>query len=168
MEIAHDLRHAAARMLKAPGLPLGAVLAIGIGLGGAVAVFRVIDVALFSPLELQQANGVFVVTERRASGEVFERISPDELNVLRSPDSPFESVAAVTTDTVTMTAPGDALLAAPRLGGMLMLVNPRDPSIVGIAVGLLSTVALLAVFPLANRIAIAPHAFFATGGDRRV
>lgn len=129
MEIAHDLRHAAARMLKAPGLPLGAVLAIGIGLGGAVAVFRVIDVALFSPLELQQANGVFVVTERRASGEVFERISPDELNVLRSPDSPFESVAAVTTDTVTMTAPGDAQevrvgLVTPALF-QLFRVQPR-------------------------------------------
>ena len=129
MEIAHDLRHAAARMVKAPGLPLGAVLAIGIGLGGAVAVFRVIDVALFSPLELQQANGVFVVTERRASGEVFERISPDELNVLRSPDSPFESVAAVTTDTVAMTAPGDAQevrvgLVTPALF-QLFRVQPR-------------------------------------------
>jgi putative ABC transport system permease protein len=129
MEIAHELRHAAARMLKAPGLPLGAVLAIGIGLGGAVAVFRVIDVALFSPLELQQANGVFVVTERRASGEVFERISPDELSGLRSPDSPFESVAAVTTDTVTMTAPGEATevrigLVAPALF-QLFRVRPR-------------------------------------------
>ena len=129
MEIAHELRRAAARMLEAPGLPLGAVLAIGIGLGGAVAVVRVIDVALFSPLELQQAGGVFVVTERRASGEVSERISPDELNVLRSPDSPFESIAAVTTDTVTMTGLGDAQevrvsLATPALF-QLFRVQPR-------------------------------------------
>jgi putative ABC transport system permease protein len=59
-------------------------------------------------------------------------------------------------------------LAAPRLGGMLMLVNPRDPSVVASAVGLLSTVALLAVVPLANRIVVEPHVFFATGGDRQV
>jgi putative ABC transport system permease protein len=109
MGMTRHLRSATKRFVRYPLLTIGAVLAISIGLGGAIGVVRIIDAALFAPLELHQADRVMVVSERRASGETFNSIAPDELQQLTSSEGPFASVATVTTEDATFTSRGGAI-----------------------------------------------------------
>ena len=152
MEIADELRHAVARMLKAPGLPLGAVLAIGIGLGGAVAVFRVLGLVRWRVSQRSRELALRVALGA-TPGMVRRLLLTTEMSWV---------LAGMVTGAVFV------FVAAPRLGPMLIFVNPRDPAILACVVAVLTAVALLAVFAHANRIAIGLNAFVASPGDRMI
>ena len=107
MDLTRDIRQAAIRLLEAPALPLGAILAISIGLGGAIGIFRVIDASVVQPLELRDADDIFVVSERRPNGGTYTTISPDEFAQLSSHEAPLRATAVLTTEEVTLTSPGD-------------------------------------------------------------
>lgn len=107
MELARDIRHATRRLFRRPILPIGAVLAMSIGLGGAIAVLRVIDAALVAPLEFRNGDSVLVLSESRAVGNPVNTVSADELQQLASADAPLMATAFFTVEEATMTSPGE-------------------------------------------------------------
>ena len=62
--IAQDLRYAARSLRRAPGVSVGAMLVLGLGLGAATTIFSLVDAALLRPLPFHDADRLVKIFER--------------------------------------------------------------------------------------------------------
>jgi macrolide transport system ATP-binding/permease protein len=89
-----DIRFASRQLWKSPGFAITAMLALALGIGGAIAIFGFVDSALIRPLPYSNPSrlvGVFKTSP--LGGEELGYSYPDYLDMVRS-NSVFTSVAA--------------------------------------------------------------------------
>src|SRR6266571_7082939 len=103
----NDLRHATRRLLRSPGFTALAVLTVGLGVGATTVMFSTVHGVLLKPLSYPEPDRLVMI--RGAT-----RAQPGRPGVISYPDyrdwrdesRSFETIAALRTADVTLTAPG--------------------------------------------------------------
>jgi putative ABC transport system permease protein len=105
--ILQDLRYAVRMLAKSPGFTAVAVLTLALGIGANTAIFSFVNAALLRPLPYASPDRLFTIGEARQQMEELERnTSYPDLQDWQRTTKTFESLAAYTPDTVSMTGAG--------------------------------------------------------------
>ncbi len=111
-----EMRHAARRLSKSPGLALTAVLMLALGIGAATSVFSVLDAVLLRPLPFRDPERLVLIKEN--VNKLSDRLNlpaPDVLTFARHSKA-FEQVGGFERDEVELSGPGEPVrLASARL-----------------------------------------------------
>ena len=76
-----DLRSAFRQLRRRPGVTLVAVIALAIGIGGATAIFSVLDATLLRPLPYPAPEALVRVWQTTPAGDDFSASEPDFLDL---------------------------------------------------------------------------------------
>jgi putative ABC transport system permease protein len=94
-EAVHDVRHGLRMLWKAPSFTASAVLILGVGLGGTVAIVTLLDTLLFRPLPYAGADRVVTIwTRTTAQPGEREDVAPADFLDWRDRSQSFSAVAA--------------------------------------------------------------------------
>jgi putative ABC transport system permease protein len=127
-DLAQDTRIALRSFAKQPGFVLAAVATLGIGIGGSVAMFGVLDASLFRSLPYPESDELVLGRVTR-SGEVGSIVSGRDWIDYRAEAESFTGLAAVTPFGISRTAQGEG--DAHRVRSMF--VSPEIFSTLGVA-----------------------------------
>ncbi len=103
-DVAQDLRHAFASLLRQPGFAAAAILTLALGIGANSAIFALVDATLLRPLPLPTPDRLVTITGQTSTSLSGGRVSPNDLRDFRDRSRGFEHVAAF----------------MPNVGGMVM------------------------------------------------
>ena len=101
-----DLRSALRQLRRRPGVTLVAVLALAIGIGGATAIFSVLDATLLRPLPYPGPEALVRIWQTTPAGEDFAASEPDFLD-LQARNRTFAAMAAMRTVHPSLTGEGE-------------------------------------------------------------
>jgi len=164
-DFGRDLQYAKRTLLRSPGFTLAAVLTLGIAVGGAAAVFSLLDAVVLQPLPFPAADRLVLLYEENArAGFARDAVRPRSYAAWAGENEVLESVAAVAGYSVVLSWRGrperitarrvtasffDVLRSEPALGRIFRADEDR---------------------PGAERVAIISHGFWQRrfGGDSTV
>ncbi len=113
-QIFQDIRFALRQLAKSPGFTAVAILTLALGIGSCTAIFSVINRVLLNPLDLPGAERIVVVRESHAPElPDFPASAPNFLDWQKQAKS-FESMAAFTFATPSLTGVGEPQQLAAR------------------------------------------------------
>ena len=96
-DFGRDLQYAKRTLLNSPGFTLAAVLTLGIAVGGATAVFSLLDAVLLRPLPFPSADRLVLLYEENSrAGFVRDAVRPRTYAAWARENEVLDSVAAVT------------------------------------------------------------------------
>jgi predicted permease len=99
-----DLQYAKRTLLRSPGFTLAAVLTLGIAVGGATAVFSLLDAVLLQPLPFPAADRLVLLYEENSrAGFARDAVRPRTYAGWAGDNEVLESVAAVADYSVVLT-----------------------------------------------------------------
>ena len=140
--VRHALGDAKRSVLGAPGTSAFIVLVLALGIGAATVTFSVVDTVVFRPLPFGDPSGLVVVEARDSrSSSSSPALTPMQFAALRNRLETLESLAAVTTERLTLEGEGEparvssarvtaslfaALRVAPLLGQVFTSANEAD------------------------------------------
>jgi len=102
-----DALHATRSLRRSPGFTLAVVLTMALGIGGAGAVFSLVDAVLLRPLPYRDAARLVLIWEDDAKqGFPRNEVTPGDYALLASHEEVFESIAAVAGHSVTLSGNG--------------------------------------------------------------
>lgn len=127
-DLVQDTRIALRSFAKQPGFVITAVATLGIGIGGSVAMFGVLEASLFQSLPYPASDELLLGRVTR-SGEVGRAVSGRDWIDYRAEAESFSSLAAVTSFDISRTVQGDG--DAHRVRSMF--VSPEIFSTLGVA-----------------------------------
>jgi len=123
-----DLRSALRQFRSRPGTTLLAVLALSAGIGGATAIFSVVDATLLRPLPYPRASELVRIWERRPEGGDFPSAEPTFLD-FRDRTRVFDVVAAMRIEHLNLTGAGEpARLDAAAVSASLLPMLGAEPT----------------------------------------
>ena len=123
-----DLRSALRQFSSRPGTTLLAVLALSAGIGGATAIFSVVDATLLRPLPYPRASELVRIWERRPEGGDFPTAEPTYLD-FRDRTRVFDVVAAMRIEHLNLTGAGEpARLDAAAVSASLLPMLGAEPT----------------------------------------
>jgi putative ABC transport system permease protein len=106
--VIQDLRYGARMLAKNPGFTLVAIVTLALGIGANTAIFSVVNTVLLRPLPYKDAGRLMTVWEyNRPRGLNTDQVSPLDFADWRSQNHAFESMAASTDVTYTLTGAGE-------------------------------------------------------------
>ena len=95
-DVARDLQYAKRTLLRSPGFTVAAVLTLGIAVGGATAVFSLLDAVLLRPLPFPDADHLVLLYEENSrAGFARDAVRPRTYAAWKGQNEVLESVAAV-------------------------------------------------------------------------
>jgi putative ABC transport system permease protein len=95
-DFARDLQYAKRTLLRSPGFTIAAVLTLGIAVGGATAVFSLLDAVLLQPLPFPAADRLVLLYEENArAGFARDAVRPRTYAAWAGQNEVLQSVAAV-------------------------------------------------------------------------
>lgn len=127
-DLVQDTRVALRSFAKQPGFVFTAVATLGIGIGGSVAMFGVLDASLFQSLPYTDSEALVLGRVTR-SGEVGRTVSGRDWIDYRAETQSFSSLAAITPFRISRTAQGDGDAHRVRA----MYVSPETFSTLGVS-----------------------------------
>ncbi|HEU4630879.1 MAG TPA: ABC transporter permease [Gemmatimonadaceae bacterium] len=101
-----DLRNALRQLRRRPGVTLVAVLALAVGIGGATAIFSVLDATLLRPLPYPRPDALVRIWPTSAAGEDFSASEPEFLD-LQARNRTFAAMAAMRPAHPSLTGEGE-------------------------------------------------------------
>jgi predicted permease len=101
-----DLRSALRQLRRRPGVTLVAVIALAIGIGGATAIFSVLDATLLRPLPYPRPEALVRVWQTTPAGDDFSASEPDFLD-LQARTRTFAAMAAMRAVHPSLTGEGE-------------------------------------------------------------
>lgn len=136
-----DARYAARSLFRRPSLAILAILTLGLGIGGATAVFTVVETVLLRPLPFGSPERLVRIWEMTREGDRFSFSAPNYLD-LRAQSRTLESIAAYSeiaartvvdgggepqriTAVPVSASFGEALGVAPQIGRMFSAAAER-------------------------------------------
>jgi predicted permease len=160
-----DLEYALRTLLRSPGFTLAAVLTLGVAVGGATAVFSLLDAVLLRPLPFPHAERLVLLYEENSrAGFARDAVRPRTYAAWTEQNEVLESVAAVADYSPVLTWRGQPeRITARRATASFFTVLQSEP-------------ALGRVFradedrPAGERVAVISHGFWQRrfGGDTAV
>src|SRR5262245_7618051 len=128
-ELAQDLRYGARTLVRVPGFTTVAVLTLALGIGANSAIFSFVDAVLLKPLPYRDADRILQVWEQPPGGGN-NVVSAMNFLDWRNQSTVFDSIAASTGGSVTLTGRGDpVLLRAARVSAGYFDVFGMKPAI---------------------------------------
>jgi putative ABC transport system permease protein len=95
-DVGRDLQYAKRTLLRSPGFTLAAVLTLGIAVGGATAVFSLLDAVLLQPLPFPAADRLVLLYEENSrAGFARDAVRPRTYSAWAGQNDVLASVAAV-------------------------------------------------------------------------
>src|SRR5687767_2727293 len=95
-DVARDLQYAKRTLLRSPGFTLAAILTLGIAVGGATAVFSLLDAVLLRPLPFPAADRLILLYEENSrAGFARDAVRPRTYAAWAGENEVLDSVAAV-------------------------------------------------------------------------
>jgi putative ABC transport system permease protein len=95
-DLGRDLQYAKRTLVRSPSFTLAAVLTLGIAIGGATAVFSLLDAVLLQPLPFPSADRLVLLFEENArAGFARDAVRPRTYAAWAAGDEVLESIAAV-------------------------------------------------------------------------
>src|SRR5262245_52799068 len=104
-----DLRYALRTLLRSPGFTVIALLTLALGIGANAAIFSFVDAVLLKPLPYSDPDRLLQVWEQPPGGGI-NVVSALNFLDWRVQSTSFESLAASTGGSVTLTGQGDPVL----------------------------------------------------------
>lgn len=101
-----DIRYAIRSYVRAPGFTVVAIITLALGIGGATAMFSIVDGVLFRPLPYPNPDRIVRVSRTNAGTEVAAFAPADFLDIERDATA-FVSMAGFREDIVDLTGFGD-------------------------------------------------------------
>src|SRR6185436_5414986 len=107
----HDLRHAIRGLARNPGFAALSILTLALGIGGATAMFSVINAIFLSPLPYKDPSRLMVISERDVKHNQIQPYSLSSVNFQdwRGSQNSFDGLALFRTTTPTEFAGGIAV-----------------------------------------------------------
>ncbi len=105
-ELGQDLRYGLRSLRRRPGLLLAALLTLGLGIGATVAMFSVLNLALFRALPYPGADRLVVGRTTWPSGGIGNMVSAYDFFDVREESTSFESLSTITPFTRDATITG--------------------------------------------------------------
>ncbi|HXW05499.1 MAG TPA: ABC transporter permease, partial [Vicinamibacterales bacterium] len=93
-DVVHDVRHAARMLRRSPAFTVSAVVILGVGIGGTVAIVSLLDALLLKPLPYHEADRVVTLWQRPVAGADREDVAPANFLDWRERARSFERMAA--------------------------------------------------------------------------
>ena len=113
---AHDVRYALRVLARSPGFALVAIFTLAVGIGANTAIFSVTDALLLRPLPYAQPDRLVRIGAERKGAGMVGTLSWPRFKQVNHGQGSFSGLAAVTSETFTLTGHGDpAQLAAARV-----------------------------------------------------
>jgi putative ABC transport system permease protein len=107
-DFARDLQYAKRTLLRSPGFTLAAVLTLGIAVGGATAVFSLLDAVLLRPLPFPAADRLVLLYEENSrAGFARDAVRPRTYAAWAGENEVLDSVAAVAGYSAVLTWRGE-------------------------------------------------------------
>jgi predicted permease len=128
-DLARDLQYAKRTLLRSPGFTLAAVLTLGIAVGGATAVFSLLDVVLLRPLPFPAADRLVLLYEENSrAGFARDAVRPRTYRAWEGENEVLDSVAAVADYSAVLTWRGEPeRITARRVTASFFNVLQREP-----------------------------------------
>ena len=101
-----DIRYAIRSYLRAPGFTLVAIVTLALGIGGATAIFSIVDGILLRPLPYPEPEQIVRLSHLTRGQEDAAFAAGDYLDIKRD-STTFESMAGYREDLVDLTGSGD-------------------------------------------------------------
>jgi len=124
-----DVRFAWRQARRTPGFTATAVITLALGVGANVAIFSVVDAALFRPLPYKNADrlvNLFVTVQTRAGGQIQVEVTGRHIDDLRAIRQVFEGIDAFLDFRPKALATGSD--ASPQVGAF----TPTFPAFLGV------------------------------------
>jgi predicted permease len=114
-DVGRDLQYASRTLIKTPGFTLPAVLTLGAAIGGATAVFSLVDAVLLRPLPFAAADRLVLLFEENArAGFARDAVRPRTYAAWNADNDVLESVAAVADQSAVLRWQGQPLRITAR------------------------------------------------------
>jgi putative ABC transport system permease protein len=128
-DVGRDLQYASRTLVKTPGFTLAAVLTLGVAIGGATAVFSLLDAVLLRPLPFAAADRLVLLFEENArAGFARDAVRPRTYAAWKADNDVLESVAAVAEKSAVLRWQGQPLrITAPRVTASFFDVLKAQP-----------------------------------------
>ena len=130
--VGRHLRHGARRLVRNPGFALAGVLTLGLGMGGTVAIYAVVDSVILNPLPYPEPDELVWLDNAGPGIGATEGLgfTPGMLYHVSRNQHTMTAVGAFSSDAVTVTGQGDPervrmTLATPSMGEVLG-VSPEE------------------------------------------
>ncbi len=105
-DLRQDLQYGLRSLRKRPGLLLAALLTLGLGIGAAVAMFSIMNLALFRALPFPEADRLVLGRTLWPGGGIGNTVSAPDYFDVRDEASSFEALSAITPFTREVTITG--------------------------------------------------------------
>lgn len=114
-DVGRDLQYAGRTLVKTPGFTFAAILTLGVAIGGATAVFSLLDAVLLRPLPFVAADRLVLLFEENArAGFARDSVRPRTYAAWKADNDVLQSVAAVAEHSAVLRWQGQPLRITAR------------------------------------------------------